>query len=66
MIEATLNSVRELVHEIWDVEWDADTPAIARATGRMAERLSNIGTVLIYAVLVVYAGLALYKLLPKE
>lgn len=65
MIEATFESARELVQEIWNVDREEETPAIAQATGRMAERLSNIGTVLIYAVLVAYAGLTLYRMLPE-
>jgi hypothetical protein len=66
MVEATLRSARDLLHEIWDVERDADTPAAAKVLGRIADRLSNTGTVLIYAMLVAYGVSLLYKAWPQQ
>jgi len=65
MIEATLHGIGELLHEIWDVDEDPSPPPIAQATGRIAERLTNLGTVLIYGVLVAYAGMTLLRLVPR-
>ena len=66
MVDAAISSARELLHEIWDVEQEAEKPEIAQRLGRVADRLSNIGTVLLYAVLVAYLASTFYQSLPNE
>jgi hypothetical protein len=66
MIETTIQSVHELFLEIWNVDRDEGAPAIAQMAGRVAERLTNLGTVLLYGVLLAYAVLTVYRLVPDH
>lgn len=66
MVEATLQSARELAKEIWEVEDSGEAPEFARLTGRLANRLSNVGTVLIYCVLVAFGIVKFFELVPEH
>ena len=66
MVEATLQSARDLAREIWDVDSGGEGPEFAQATGRLANRLSNIGTVLIYCVLVAFGIVKFLQSVPEH
>lgn len=66
MIEETLQNGRELWREIWDVDEEPEPPKMAKLTSRLADRLANIGVVLIYAVVVAYATVKLIDLIPDQ
>jgi len=67
MIETAMENASELLREIWEVDDESDRPApeFARRLGRATTRLSNLGIVLIYAVLVAYAVLLTYAQIPQ-
>ncbi|MFT5527526.1 MAG: hypothetical protein ACI9HK_005508 [Pirellulaceae bacterium] len=64
LIDKTLNSARELVREIWDIEQHDEIPELAEASGRFAERMSNLGLVIIYCLFVSYGGMLIYRMIP--
>ncbi len=66
MVEATLQSACELAKEIWEVDDSSEGPQFARVTGRIANRLSNIGTVAIYCVLVAFGIVKFLETVPRH
>jgi hypothetical protein len=66
MIDNTLNSAKGLVRKIWDIERRDEIPELAEAGGRFAERMSNLGLVIIYCLFVAYAGVMIYGIVPKS
>lgn len=67
MIEQTIEHTRDLLREIWDVDRvESPPPAVIQGVDRWVTRLSNLGSVILYALLIGYGLSRLISALPES